>query len=217
MAFKKGMIAWNKNKISKNCIYCNCLYKIPLCRKNTTRFCSMSCRHKFEKGKPNLKRRRRKFVECKICKNLFEIQNWKNRKYCSRECMFNDKKWMEKVMETKKRDNTLITSSTFKKGHKAITYVHSEESKKKLSLSRKKENNPNWHNGTSFEPYSTDWTPKLRRMIRERDNYTCQKCGAKQEDYVFSVHHIDRNKKNCNPKNLITLCKRCHSVSHGVR
>ena len=72
----------------------------------------------------------------------------------------------------------------------------------------KGEKHPNWQGGISFEPYTIDWTKTLKRSIKERDRYVCQLCGN-QED--LSVHHIDYNKKNCCPENLITLCKGCNS------
>lgn len=65
----------------------------------------------------------------------------------------------------------------------------------------------NWQGGKSFEPYSIDWTETLKRSIRERDNYVCQLCSQ----YGNAVHHIDYDKKNCNPDNLINLCKKCNS------
>ena len=73
-------------------------------------------------------------------------------------------------------------------------------------------NNYNWKDGKSFEPYTLDWTETLRRSIRERDRYTCQLCRELQGDRAHSVHHIDYDKKNCNPYNLITLCVKCNST-----
>lgn len=64
-----------------------------------------------------------------------------------------------------------------------------------------------WKGGISFEPYSPDWTRVLRKVIRERDHYICQACGKKGLD----VHHINYDKKNCSPENLITLCRKCHA------
>lgn len=64
----------------------------------------------------------------------------------------------------------------------------------------------NWQGGKSYEPYSLEWTQKLKRLIRCRDNNKCHIC--KQEGKF--VHHIDYDKKNCNPDNLITLCRVCH-------
>jgi hypothetical protein len=81
----------------------------------------------------------------------------------------------------------------------------------------KGKNHFNWQGGKSFEPYTVDWTQTLKRSIRERDGYVCQICGASQEDKVFSVHHIDYNKKNCNPENLITLCRGCHTKTNYNR
>lgn len=84
------------------------------------------------------------------------------------------------------------------------------EVRKKIRLSKIGKNNPSWQGGISFEPYSTDWTETLKRSIRERDNYICQFCSQ----YGWIVHHIDYNKKNCNPDNLITLCKKCHNKTN---
>ena len=33
----------------------------------------------------------------------------------------------------------------------------------------------------------------------------------------YHVHHIDYNKNNCDPKNLITLCNNCHSKTNTNR
>lgn len=55
---------------------------------------------------------------------------------------------------------------------------------------------------------------KIRIMVLERDNYTCQKCG-KIGNNKFHVHHI--LKKNDNGSdcldNLITCCPSCHKKS----
>ena len=92
-------------------------------------------------------------------------------------------------------------------------YKPSEETKRKLSEVFRGEKNPNWKGGISFEPYSVDWTETLKRAIRERDNYICQLCSQ----YGNVVHHIDYDKKNCNPDNLITLCRKCHTKTNNNR
>lgn len=89
-------------------------------------------------------------------------------------------------------------------------YKYTPEQKMRVSG----KNSHNWKGGSSFEPYSVDWTDTLKKSIRERDKYTCQICG-KEPSIV--VHHIDYNKKNCNPDNLITLCIGCHSkTNHNI-
>jgi len=72
------------------------------------------------------------------------------------------------------------------------------------------ENNSNWQGGKSFELYGKGWTETLKDLVRKRDNYTCCLCGKPQGDITHDVHHIDFNKKNCDPTNLITLCHNCH-------
>lgn len=92
----------------------------------------------------------------------------------------------------------------FKKGH-----IGWNKGKKRPEMTAEK--HPNWQGGKSFEPYTTDWTRSLRISIRERDNYICQLCGEKQGDRAHAIHHIDYDKANCNPENLITLCIGCNA------
>jgi hypothetical protein len=86
-----------------------------------------------------------------------------------------------------------------------------------MSEIQRGERGSNWRGGLSFLPYSTDWTSSLRRAIRERDRYTCQLCGMPQGDIALDVHHVDYDKKNCSPSNLVTLCRRCHGQTHHNR
>ena len=74
------------------------------------------------------------------------------------------------------------------------------------------EKSPVWKDGISNKPYSFDFDKELKELIRKRDNYTCQRCGKTQEQErrALSVHHIDYDKENSNPKNLITLCEVCN-------
>lgn len=76
------------------------------------------------------------------------------------------------------------------------------------------ENNPNWQNGISFEPYTSKFNKQLKELIRFRDSYFCQKCGLLEIDngQRLSIHHIDYVKKNCLPSNLISLCRICNKI-----
>lgn len=93
----------------------------------------------------------------------------------------------------------------------------SDEHKIKLAVSKMGSKNPSWNNGSSLLPYTVDWTKTLRQSIRERDFYTCQLCKEPQGDETLAVHHIDYEKKNCDPKNLITLCNSCHMKTNHNR
>jgi hypothetical protein len=81
----------------------------------------------------------------------------------------------------------------------------------RLKMSKAKEGRTgaltsNWKGGISKHPYSKEFTDNIRKIVRDRDNHTCQICGDKGN----CVHHIDYNKQNNNLFNLISLCKKCH-------
>ena len=92
---------------------------------------------------------------------------------------------------------------------------HTKDTKDKMKKAKIGENHNNWQGGKSFESYTIDWTVTLRKSIRERDKYICQLCNKIQGDKTHDVHHIDYNKKNNNPDNLITLCRSCHITNHN--
>ena len=104
-----------------------------------------------------------------------------------------------------------------------------EESKEKLRQKRIGENNPMynkrgdlspaWLGGISFEPYGIEFNNNLKEKIRGRDNFTCQECGKTQEELnrKLGIHHVDYNKKNNNPLNLISLCVHCHIKTNSNR
>ena len=69
-----------------------------------------------------------------------------------------------------------------------------------------------WKGGKSFEPYGLEFDVYLKEVIINRDRRKCQMCGKTELENgrKLSVHHIDYNKLNNDPKNLITLCISCH-------
>lgn len=76
------------------------------------------------------------------------------------------------------------------------------------------ENNPNWRGGTSYLPYSPKFNMRLKEDIRKRDGYICKypDCGTPENGQKHTVHHINYDKFDCRPVNLITLCR-----SHNSR
>ena len=78
--------------------------------------------------------------------------------------------------------------------------------------------NPNWKGGVSCEPYCDVWLDKeFKESIKERDNYGCQNSDCWGISEKLSIHHIDYDKKNCKPDNLITLCNSCNSRANKNR
>ena len=79
-------------------------------------------------------------------------------------------------------------------------------------------NNPNWKGGIVHEPYCEIWTDKdYKESIKERDNYMCQNPTCWRITKKLTIHHINYDKKNCHPWNLITLCNSCNARANGFR
>ena len=86
-------------------------------------------------------------------------------------------------------------------------------------INRSGENHYNWQGGKSFEEYCAIWKDKEFRLdIMGRDAYTCLNpyCDSNNPDDL-TIHHIDYDKKNCHPKNLITVCRSCNSRANKDR
>jgi len=90
----------------------------------------------------------------------------------------------------------------------------SDEIKQKLSIAMSGINHHNWQGGIAHEPYCQIWLDKeYKESIRERDNHTCQNPDCWKNCNLhpaLSLHHINYNKKDCHPKNIITLCRGCN-------
>lgn len=62
-------------------------------------------------------------------------------------------------------------------------------------------------------PYPKEFNKKLKQMIFKRDGGICQECHKLICDR-YAIHHIDYNKENNNPENLILLCQSCHNPTN---
>lgn len=72
--------------------------------------------------------------------------------------------------------------------------------------------NSNYQGGKSLEKYCEIWKDKeYKADIRERDGHRCLNpyCTSTKADKL-NIHHIDYDKQNCHPKNLITVCRECN-------
>jgi len=98
------------------------------------------------------------------------------------------------------------------------SYLCPECTKIKRSLNMMGEKNWAWNNGSSFEPYCPIWTDQeFKKSIKERDGNICLNPYCFKQCKILSIHHIDHNKKNCHPSNLITLCNSCNSLANKDR
>lgn len=97
--------------------------------------------------------------------------------------------------------------------------------KNRFRLLMSGENSPTWKGGKSFETYPKEFSNNLKERVRDRDCRKCQECGAEENNlhdasgrkYRLMVHHIDYDKKNCDTRNLISLCRPCHTATNHSR
>lgn len=209
MRFEKGHTPWNKGLTKENNVTIKRIaesrrgYKFS---EESKRKISKSHKKGFEdgrvpwnKGIPRRKETKRKMSESK--------KGAKNPMYGKHH----SEEHKQKLSESNRGENNAMYGRTGDK-HPKYGIRLSAESRKKISEAKKGDKHPNWMGGISFEPYSPEFNKSLKREIRSRDNYTCQKCGVLESELNtnLSVHHIDYDKKNCDKKNLVALCGGCN-------
>lgn len=164
-------------------------------------FCSRDCYAEW--------RNQRVSYTCKHCNKVFLAKLSEKSVYCSIECRIADKaaKIVEMVCE--------YCGITFRRKQTDLNlnmYLGKYCSAKCASMARRLPDSVR-------SVYSHEFTDALKEQIRQRDNHTCQLCGVNTSDTYreLDVHHIDYDKTNNHPDNLITLCDSCHPKTNYHR
>lgn len=204
----KNSSVWVDVNREKGCLFCKNKFTVKKpSRVNQVLYCSKKCFYESQKGRKPWNTGNVEYKKCLVCNK--QIRKWLT--YCSQECYIKNKPETELLTKT-----CLFCKNIFQVHltDKKQKYCSDKCSRIAMGIRHRGEGHPSWKGGCSFKPYSTDWTETLKRSIRERDRYTCQVCGKEPS---IQVHHVDYDKKNCNPINLITLCKKCHSKTNWNR
>jgi len=123
------------------------------------------------------------------------------------------------ALRGRKRPEVGIKISKAKMGKKLPKMSESKIGIKNPMYGKKGKLSPIWQGGKSFEPYGLEFNEELREVIRNRDRRKCFICEKTELENgrKLMVHHIDYDKRNNDPKNLITLCHSCHSKTNYNR
>jgi endogenous inhibitor of DNA gyrase (YacG/DUF329 family) len=166
------------------------------------------------------------YITCPICGKIFYIMRsgMGYRKYCSRACH-------AKAQENKYVGTCKICGKTYNRPKSQVKWRGSNYCStecQNIGASQKKgEHSTNWKGGTSDIKRriraSCEWR-SWRKKVFERDNYTCQICGArnsKDSNVIIKLHphHIksfaEYPELRFDVNNGQTLCSLCHYKLHG--
>lgn len=170
---------------------------------------------------------------CEYCRKEFIAKNNKpsyHQKFCSRKCV-----GFSQQGKPKKGNLGYKFPKGYLPWNKGLTkeidgrLKKTEKHKENYRLSRLGEKNPmygkkgslspTWQGGKSFEPYGEEFNTQLKNLIRKRDNQVCMLCGIHREKLkeALTVHHINYDKR-CNLiQNLVSLCRKCHTLTNYNR
>ena len=157
-------------------------------------------------------------VKCDNCNKIlikFPCRIHKHN-FCNNKC---NSIWLGKFR--KPETNLKISNSMKGKKHHFFGKKRPEHSKfmSKFMLGKMLGvKNPNWKGGISCEPYCDVWLDKeYKESIKERDGYMCLNPQCSKFSLRLCLHHINYNKKDCSPNNLITLCNSCNCQANFER
>lgn len=161
-----------------------------------------------KKGIKKSEKHRQKISETRIKNGTAKGKN--NPFYGKKHKKETIQKFKDKIFSENTRE---LISEKIKEKWTQEDYINKQINRPKDSLS-------NWQGGISFivRGYGIEFNKQLKRQILKRDAYICQNplCDVEIKNYKgLDIHHIDYNKKNNNPENLITLCKNCHAKTFG--
>lgn len=228
---KQKMLETRRKKYPPLTLNCKCCHKeftVPYGRRDAI-YCGRSCQSKSVTHTDI-----RKTSVCKVCSKDFK--HYGERIVCSTECLsayMSEMRLGENNPNFKSRKD--FDASSCAKCGKSFSYsragLHTGQKRLFCSLKCSRSLGGGLHlknkeqyilkdvGGAEFleyisSPYPRIWKDKLKNKIKQRDGNKCVFC---ESSHPLEVHHIDYNKQNCGEENLITLCKKCHTITHHNR
>lgn len=171
------------------CLHCAKEVAVPAYRLSTFKFCSRSC--------GALHNREHHVSTCGICGSSFKhISSRSNKaKYCSRSCYYKSLRNKGSVRKNCVQCGTEFGTSP--SHNKDFCSVRCTRDHQMLDTTQPK-----------------TFAVARKWMLRRGLLNSCADCGYAEHKEIIGVHHIDENRHNNNPSNLVALCPNCHSIRH---
>lgn len=178
----------------------------------TIQYCSIECR------------KSRVVKQCEICGKEFVVKTGdvSRRKHCGKECR--DKAHSIAARGKIRTAIVVKCDNCGKEFYRAPSLIKGKkynycselcmgEHKSKINVGP---NNPNWNNGSSFEPYCEKFNKYFRQRVRAYFGDVCFICGLPAEEHfaknthmLLTVHHVHYDRGVCcngNPEIFVPLC-----------
>ncbi len=223
----KGKSKYDDSEQVPTLCECGCGEFVKWVNGKPNKFASSGCSQRGKKLPPYSQERRNNIGDANRGKKRTQKQKdnvsekitkkWEDPKYKEDVLAGHDRHWTEE----RKQEKSIQTIERFE----------DPKEREKTSLGVKKYYEENeavhgpdhwsWKGGITNKDYCCSWSDKeYKQDIRDRDNNKCQnpKCwGTINLKYALDLHHINYNKLDCRPINLISLCKSCHSRANTKR
>jgi len=229
---------WKGGNLERSCLICGRSFEVgpAVVKKDGGKYCSWDCSYealrRFRKYSNDADNSAKVKCICVICnkefyRNRSAVERGEGRT-CSRKCMG---KWRSRhctgenganwqggctiTIECEQCGEIFQTTKSRQRNGRG-RFCSRDCFHEWYSLNKRGENNHLWRGG-NIQQYPGDWREALRESIRERDGYECNMCSAPETKQRHCIHHIDYDRDNLEPDNLLTLCRSCHTKTNFNR
>ncbi len=157
---------------------------------------------------------------CQVCGNTYAVKRAHAKsKFCSLQCVGISQRGQEKPRGESVELSCIECGVGFE-----VPPSHAHRyrccslscSHKQRALKFSGDGNPNWCGGLSRLPYPWNFR-EISQQIIKRDGNKCQNPTCAGLDPRLTAHHINYQKEDCRPENLIALCSSCNSKANFDR
>jgi hypothetical protein len=150
-------------------------------------------------------------LPCIVCSTLFYAKpshiskGWG--KFCSKECQYESQKTGKFVACFRCGTSTYRNKNSLSRSDSGNFFCTKSCQTIWRNQQYRQEKHANWVDGKSSY---------RAVLLRENRPLICTKCST-NDKRVLAVHHLDRNRANNTPENLVWLCHNCHFLVHNFK